>query len=152
MAHRLRRYFADLVFAGGAATLFSGVPSTLYAFLRREDISEATRAAGAMLISPGSSVLDLFEAAFVVHVAVSFFWAAIVVAWLPRRHAVAGAIVAALAIGVLDLRVIAPLAFPSVAELAFWPQMADHAMWGGCIGAVLAWRERRRHAAIDRRG
>ena len=143
---RLPRYLEDLLIAGTAATLLSGLPSTLYAFFRHEDISEAMRAAGAMLIPSGSSMLALFEAATVVHVTVSFFWAALLVAVLPRRHVVIAAIAAAAAIGVLDLRVIAPLAFPEVAQLAFWPQMADHVMWGACLGAALAWRRARRAA------
>jgi hypothetical protein len=142
MKQRLRGYLTDLLVAGTAATLLSGLPSTLYALSRNEDISEAMRAAGAMLISPGSSLLELFEAAAVVHVAVSFFWAAPLVCFLPRRHVVLAAIAAALAIGVLDLRVIAPLMFPEVARLAFWPQMADHAMWGASLGVALAWRRR----------
>ena len=137
------RYLGDLLVAGAAATLLSGLPSTLYAFARHEDISEATRAAGAMLISPGSSMLELFEAAAVVHVSVSFFWAAILVRFLPRRHVVPGAVAAAAAIGILDLRVIAPLMFPEVAKLAFWPQMADHVMWGLSLGLALAWRRRK---------
>jgi hypothetical protein len=143
VTERPRRYCGDLIVAGGAATLLSGVPSTLYALLRREDLSEATRAAGAMLISPGSSMLDLFEAAAVVHVAVSFFWAALLVRFLPRRHVVLRAIVAAVTIGVLDLRVIAPLMFPEVARLAFWPQMADHVMWGASLGVALALRRQK---------
>lgn len=140
----MNRYLGDLLLAGAAATLFSGLPSTLYAYARHEDISEATRAAGAMLVSPASSMLQLFEAAAAVHVAVSFFWAAIVVRFLPRRHVVAGAVAAAIAIGLFDLRVVAPLMFPEVARLAFWPQMADHVMWGLCLGLALAWRDRLR--------
>ncbi len=68
-------------------------------------MTEATRAAGAMLIPATSS--------------------------------------AAAAIGLLDLRVIAPLFFPEVAALAFWPQMADHLMWGACVGVVLQVRWKR---------
>ena len=139
----MKRYFGDLFLAGAAATLFSGLPSTLYAFDRLQDISEAKRAAGAMLISPGSSMLELFEAAAIVHVCVSFFWAAILVRWMPRRHVVLFAVAAAIAIGLLDLRVIAPLMFPEVAKLAFWPQMADHVMWGLALGLGLAWRRRK---------
>jgi hypothetical protein len=142
----MKRYLGDLLVAGSAAALFSGLPSTLYAFARHEDISEATRAAGAMLIPPGSSMLALFEAAAVVHVAVSFFWAAILVRFLPRRHVVLGAVTAAIGIGVFDLRVIAPFLFPEVAKLAFWPQMADHVMWGLCLGLALAWRRRQPRA------
>jgi hypothetical protein len=142
----MKPYLGDLLLAGSAATLFSGLPSTLYALLRHEDISEPTRAAGAMLIPPGSSMLELFEAAAIVHVSVSFFWAALLVRFLPRRHVVLGAVAAAIAIGLFDLRVIAPLMFPEVAKLAFWPQMADHVMWGLTLGLTLAWRRRHERA------
>ena len=150
MIESKRRYFGDVLVSGAAATLLSGLPSTLYALYRHEDVSEATRAAGAMLIPPGSSMLELLQAAVVVHVAVSFFWAALLVRFLPNRHVIAAAIAAAIAIGVLDLRVIAPLMFPEVARLAFWPQMADHVMWGASLGAALAWR--RRQLSRPRRG
>jgi hypothetical protein len=139
---RLRsRYVGDVLAAGIAATLFSGLPSTIVALVRHEDVSEATRAAGAMLISPASSMLELFEAAAIVHVTISFFWAALLVRLLPRRHVIIAAIAAELAIGVFDLRVVAPLLFPEVARLALWPQMADHAMWGLCVGVALASRD-----------
>ena len=143
MRESTRRYLGDLLVSGSAATLLSGLPSTLYALYRHEDVSEATRAAGAMLISPGSSMLELFQAAAVVHVGISFFWAALLVRFLPRRHVVSSAIAAAIAIGLFDLRVIAPFMFPEVAKLAFWPQMADHVMWGASLGLALAWRRRR---------
>jgi hypothetical protein len=143
MSSNIRRYLTDLLIAGTAATLLSGLPSTLYAYSRNEDLSEAMRAAGAMLISPGASLLELFEAAAVVHVAVSFFWAALLVRFLPRRHVVLAAVGAAIAIGVFDLLVIAPRMFPEVARLAFWPQMADHVMWGASLGVALAWRRRK---------
>ena len=78
----------------------------------------------------------LIDAALV-HASVSMFWA-LVLAWLlPRRQLAMWAVVGSIAIGFLDLRVIAPLFFPDVAALEFWPQMADHLMWGLCFGAVL---------------
>ena len=140
MNERVRAYAWDVFIAGSAATVLSGIPSTLYALLRHEDVSEATRAAGAMLIPAGSSMLALFGAAALVHVTISFFWASLLVRFLPRAHVVLWAVAASIAIGVLDLRVIAPLFFPEVARLDFWPQMADHVMWGASLGLALAWR------------
>lgn len=87
-------------------------------------------------------VRDVLAAAAVVHSSITLFWAAILAASLPRRHAFGGAVVASAAIAVLDLRVIAPAAFPQVYSLPFWPQFADHLAWGACVGAVLAWRWR----------
>lgn len=138
------RRLTDLAAAWIAASLLSGIPSTMHALLTRRDPFEATRAAGAMLTSVEAPWPRLLGAASVVHGTVSLFWAALLWRALPRAHILPAATVAALAIGLLDLRVIAPRRFPEVAALPFWPQMADHAMWGACLGLALAWRSRRR--------
>jgi hypothetical protein len=46
------------------------------------------------------------------------------------------ALAASVAIALVDLRLIAPALFPEVAALEFWPQLADHLMWGACVGVV----------------
>lgn len=103
---------------------------------------EATRAAGAMLLRSETSFEKLFLAAAIVHASVSFFW--VIVLWLalPYGHTMLWALLASVAIALLDLRLIAPAFFPDVAALAFWPQLADHLMWGACVG--LTFRRRRR--------
>jgi hypothetical protein len=135
-------FLRELGWAWLAATVLSGLPSTVHALVTGGDVTEATRAAGAMLISPASSLAALVAAAALVHSAVSLFWAAILVWALPRRATFLWAMLAAALIAVLDLRVIAPAFFPPVAQLAFWPQFADHLMWGAALGAVLTWRRR----------
>ena len=146
MQHPTRDFRGDLLIAGSVAALVSGLPSTLFALATGGDVTEATRAAGAMLIPASSSFRELFLAAAVVHTAVSFFWAAILVLILPRARVMLWASVAALAIGLFDLLVIAPLFFPEVADLSLGPQMADHLMWGASLGWVLARRWPRRSA------
>jgi hypothetical protein len=138
-----RHSLLTLFYAWLAATLLSGIPSTLYAAATGGDVAEATRAAGAMLISASASPAELFAAAALVHSAVSLYWATILWLALPRRHTALWAVAAAAAIGLVDLRVIAPFFFPEVAALAFWPQMADHLMWGASLGVVLQVRWRR---------
>lgn len=96
-----------------------------------------------MLIPPSSSFPELLIAAALVHGVVSLVWASVLVIFLPRRHTVVAAVVAAAFIALLDLLVIAPLLFPEVAALAFWPQFADHVMWGLAVGTALRWRWRR---------
>ena len=139
----------DVLYAWIAATLLSGIPSTLHALLTGGDVTEATRAAGAMLVSPLSPLPRLFLAAALTHAVVSLFWTAIFVMVLPLRHTLIGAVLAAALIALLDLRVIAPLFFPEVAALAFWPQFADHLMWGLSVGLALHWRRRRRATAYS---
>jgi hypothetical protein len=73
----------------------------------------------------------------VVHCSVSAFWTVVFGALLPPRHVVAWALAGSAAVALLDLRLIAPLFFPSVAALAFWPQFADHLAWGVLLGATL---------------
>ena len=98
---------------------------------------EATRAAAAMFPLSGNWFVD----AAVVHGSVSLFWAILLWLVLPRHHVVAFAVAAAALIGILDLGLIAPRFFPEVAALEFWPQMADHLMWGLCFGGVLQYRK-----------
>ena len=110
---------------------------------------EAINAAGAMLIAPDSSNAELFSAAAVVHICVSALWAGVLTWLLPRERTIMWATTALAGIAVLDLRVIAPLFFPEVYALPFWPQLADHLAFGATLGAVLQWRfhqrgERRR--------
>ena len=138
MAYPMRAKRA-LFYAWLLATLFSGIPSTLYALLTGGDPLEATRAAGAMLSRP-----DSIGAAALVHASISLFWALMLWLVLPHRNTTAWALLASAVIAVLDLKMIAPIFFPEVAALEFWPQFADHLMWGACysVGIRLG-RERR---------
>jgi hypothetical protein len=134
----------DFFYAWLAATLLSGIPSALHAFATGGDVLEATRAAAAMLPLSGK----LFVDAALVHGSVSLFWAAILWVALPRRRVALWAIAAAALIGILDLRIIAPRLFPEVAALEFWPQMADHLMWGLCFGLVLQKRSAQKRIGV----
>lgn len=132
----------DLFYAWLLATLLSGIPSTLYALLTGGDPAEATRAAGAMLLPSETRLPALVAAAAIVHASVSFFWAIVLWLALPYRHTTWWALLASVAIALLDLRLIAPAFFPEVAALAFWPQLADHLMWGACVGLTFQYRRR----------
>lgn len=138
-----RFHLRDLLHAWLVATIFSGLPSTLYALATGADPLEATRAAGAMLVPPTSDTPTLVAAAAFVHPAVSLFWTAVFAFLLPREHVLAWAVAGAAAVALLDLLVIAPLVFPSVAALPFWPQFADHLMWGALLGGMLRARMKR---------
>src|SRR4051794_36362370 len=83
-----REFWRQTVIAAAVAALLSGIPSTLMAWRNGGDLMEATRAAGAMLISPRASDLALFSAAALVHCTISLFWAAILVWLLPRKRVV----------------------------------------------------------------
>ena len=93
-----------------------------------------------MLVPADAAAGLIFIAAAAVHCAVSLLWT-IVVAWsMPAKHVVIGAVAASGLIAVLDLRIIAPLFFPEVARLSFWPQFADHLAWGLLVGMTLRLR------------
>lgn len=142
MTLRFRFRRRDLFFAWLMATVFSGIPSTVYALITGADPLEATRAAGAMLVPTTTDTLTLVAAAALVHPAVSLFWTAVFGVLLPRQHVGLWAVAGSAAVAFIDLRLIAPLAFPSVAELPFWPQFADHLMWGALLGGTLQMRVR----------
>jgi len=125
------------------AGITGGIPSTIFALMSGGDVLEPTRAAGAMLISVDSGLIELLGAAALVHISVSIFWATILAHALPRHRIVLWSTLAASAIAVFDLRVLGQF-FPEVLDLPFWPQFADHVAWGFTVGAVLEWRLRSR--------
>lgn len=137
-----RRSFTDLARGWLAATLLSGLPSTAWALLAGADLLEPTRAAGSMLLPGEASNAKLIAAAAVVHPVVSTFWALVLWRALPRRATLEWALLAAVLIALLDLKLIAPAFFPGVAALDFWPQLADHLMWGAAFAIALDWRRR----------
>ncbi|MDB5811943.1 MAG: hypothetical protein JWN94_4065 [Betaproteobacteria bacterium] len=132
------------------ATLFSGVPSTLFFIITGVDLWPPIQAVGEMVLPSSSEPSQIFIAAALVHGTVSVFWTLVVARILPVKHAPAYAIAASALIAVIDLRVIAPVFFPAVAALSFWPQVADHLAWGLLLGVTLEWsakaRARRRGA------
>lgn len=132
----------ELFWAWLPATVLSGLPSTLWALVTGGDALEATRAAGAMLLPRATDTLTLFAAAAVVHSLVSVFWTLVFGSLLPRQNVTPWAIAGSAAVALLDLLVIAPLFFPPVAALAFWPQFADHLLWGALLGGTLELRRR----------
>jgi hypothetical protein len=134
----------DLLCAWLVATLLSGLPSTVYAYVTGGDVMAASRAAAAMVGRAEGLPSQVFVAAAAVHAAVSLFWAVVLAMLLPRRGTVLCALLASAGIALLDLRVIAPAWFPAVAALPIAPQLADHLMWGLCIGMTLDLRRRRR--------
>jgi hypothetical protein len=95
-----------------------------------------------MLLPAETSTARLIAAAAIVHPTVSAFWSLILWRWLPRRAALEWALLAAVLIALLDLRLIAPLFFPRIASLDFWPQLADHLMWGATLAIALDWRRK----------
>ena len=139
---KLRFPRRDVVYAYLVATVFSGAPSTLHALLTGADPLEATRAAGAMLAPSASSTAMLVAAAAIVHPVVSLFWTVVFAMLLPLRNVTAWAVIGSAAVALLDLRVIAPVFFPAVAALPFWPQFADHLAWGALLGGTLQVRRR----------
>jgi hypothetical protein len=134
----------DALVAGCVGSLLAGVPSTTWALVRGDDVLDGARAAGAILLRDEQRTPVLLAAAVPVHLALSFGWAAVLAATLPRgREPVAGAL-AGLAIAALDLGVIGRR-IPAIRALPQPPQWADHVAFGVAVGVAL--RLRRRTAA-----
>ena len=136
MANRVK----TTLIAGGLAGLVSGIPSTVYLLVTGGDLLASVNALVAMVAASELPVLNRLAIAAAVHFTVSFFWASVLVAIIPRRAPVIGALVASAIITFLDLEVIAPRYFAEAAALAFIPQLADHLAWGATVGAVLRMR------------
>ena len=120
----------DGAVAGAVAAVLSGAPSTATAVLSRRDPLEATRAAGSVVGSP------TVAAGVGVHTALSMGWGVVLATLLPRRRpalwgAAAGAVIAAVDLGIVGRRL------PRVRALPLLPQVADHLAYGAAVGAVV---------------
>ena len=138
MANRVR----TTLVAGGLAGLVGAIPSTVYLLVTGGDVFASVNAIAAMVAANELPVLHRVAVAAAVHFALSFFWTSVLVALIPRRAPVFGAIVASAIITFFDLKVIAPHYFAEVAALALVPQLADHLAWGATVGAVLHARQK----------
>ncbi len=118
------------------ASVASGVPSSAYALLRGGDPLtqglDATRAIGT-LVWPGTPGLVRGALA---HGAISLVVGGALGITLPRRHSLTWGALAGLAIGWVNLRVIAPRRYPVIASLPLGPQLADNAAFGAIFAAA----------------
>jgi hypothetical protein len=130
---------ADGVVAGLVAAVVSGVPSTAHALATGRDPLEATLAAGSIALPQETDRVCLLAAAVPVHLAVSIGWGIVLARVLPRRHTVVWGGLAGLGIAALDLG-LAARALPRIRALPLAPQLADHALYGTTVGAVLRLR------------
>src|SRR5437588_9874410 len=93
----------DAIMAGAVAAILSGVPSTVHAVLAGEDPFEASLAAGTLLLPRETRRGRLLAAAAPTHLFLSFAWAFVLTATLPRRRTTVVATLAGLCIAVLVL-------------------------------------------------
>jgi hypothetical protein len=131
----------DGLVAGAVAAVLSGAPSTLHALATGASPLEATLAAGTLLAPRTQRPAVLLLAAVPAHVALSLGWALLLARLLPRRHTVAWATAAGLAIAALDLGVVGRR-YPRIRALPVMPQVLDHLAYGATVGAVLSARRR----------
>ena len=125
----------DVVAAGLAGATLAGIPSTVFTLARGEDVLEGARAAGA-IVAPRAGPATQLAAAVPVHLALSFGWAAVLAATLPRGREPAAGVLAGLAIAALDLEV-AGRRIPAIRALPQGRQWADHVAFGLAVGVTL---------------
>jgi hypothetical protein len=137
---------ADALAAGAAGALLSGVPSTTVTVLRGGSLIDGATAAGSILLPAERRTLPLVAAAVPVHLALSFGWAAVLSALLPRRATVPAAVAGSLAIAALDLELIGR-AYPRIRALPQGRQWADHVAYGLAVGVVVRRRRLKRRGS-----
>ena len=143
----IRRFVAgDACVAGVVAALVSGVPSTIHALWRGDDLLEASLAAGTLLLPREERRGPLLVAAGAAHAGLSLGWSLVLERLLPARATLRWSAVGGLAIAALDLGVVGRR-LPRIRALPLLPQVADHLAFALTVGAVV----RRRRAARTRR-
>ncbi len=131
---------ADAAVAGAAGAALSGVPSTLLVLARGGDPLDGARAAGTLLLPGERRTAPLLAAGTAAHLGISFGWALVLAAVLPRGRELPAGIAAGLAIAALDLGVIGRRRLPAIRALPQADQWADHAAYGAVVGWTLARR------------
>jgi hypothetical protein len=135
----------DALAAGAVATFASGVPSTVWTVVTHGSLLDGALAAGSILLPRERRPAVLLAAAVPVHLALSFGWAAVLTAALPRRRTVPAAVAGALVIAALDLEVIGRR-HPRIRALPQPAQWADHVAYGLAVGLVVRRRRARRRS------
>jgi hypothetical protein len=123
--------------AGVVGAIVGGIPSTCHALATGRDPLEASYAAGAILRPHERRPGRLLISAAVAHGAISLFWGQVLVRVVPQRHPVLAGAAAGLAIAALDLGMVGRR-IERVRDLPLAPQLADHAVYGAAVGAVIA--------------
>ena len=128
------------------AAAFSGLPSTLRAFIKQRSLRSAavsvydtTRAVGT-LVPPGR---PSFGRGVVVHLVISMLCGETLARTLPRDHSAEWGAAAGFLIGVINVGVIGR-PFPAISGLPLVPQLADNVMFGMVFALVLDRRDRQR--------
>jgi hypothetical protein len=128
--------------AGVVGAIVGGIPSTCHALATGRDPLEASYAAGALLLPHEERPGRLLMSAAVAHGAISLFWGLVLVRLLPQRHPVLAGAAAGLAVAAVDLGTVGRR-IERVRNLPLGPQLADHAVYGAAVGAVVRARARR---------
>src|SRR5689334_24953913 len=119
-----RRRPSDVLAAGLAGAVVSGLPSTLYTLLEGGDPLEGARALGRVLLPRTKSTPLLLAAGAPVHLALSLGWAGVFAAVVPDRAEPLTCTVAGLAVAGLDLALLGRF-FAPIAALPQGRQWAD---------------------------
>jgi len=131
-----KKYFTkDFIYAALIAGIFSGIPSISYYISTGLDWTHSTKAIGLIFFDTSQSWTLIFGSATLFHFVVSCFWSFILRIFLPKKNQIILAGFAGILIALFDLKIIAPF-IPSLANLDFYPQLADHILWGMIVGFV----------------
>jgi hypothetical protein len=130
----MRTTLVAAVLAGVAGV----VPSILHTIATGGDWLESINAVATMVKAENLTMGWRVSVATAIHFAISLMWASVLIAILPRRQPLLWASAAGVVIAVIDLLVLAPIFFTEIGSLSFWPQLADHVVWGASVGAVRA--------------
>jgi hypothetical protein len=137
----MRRRLLAGIRAGAIAGVVSGVPSSIHALATGRSPLESVYAAGTLIAPDDAPRPQLAATGLATHSLLSLGWGAVLGLLLPRRARILCGATAGFAIAALDLGVIGRR-FPRIRALPTLPQVADHAVYGIVLGAVLSRADR----------
>jgi hypothetical protein len=141
--------FSDGVAAAAVAGIVGAVPSTVYALLTGRPVTEASLAAGTLLLPGEERRGRLLAAAVPVHLTLSLGWALPLAVLLPRRGTVMAGALAGLGIAAIDLGLVGRR-YARIAALPVVPQVMDHVAYATAAALVVKARRSRRPSTGQR--
>jgi hypothetical protein len=130
-----KHFVKDFIYAGMLAGIFSGIPSICYFLFLGIDWTHSTKALGLIFFDASQPGFFIYASAGIIHFTVSCFWSFILRMFLPRKNTIIWAGFAGILIAFFDLIIIARF-IPTLANLDFYPQLADHILWGIIVGFI----------------
>jgi len=131
---RLKGNLKQIIAAGIIGILLSSIPSTIYYRVTSQNILEPFLSIGLIFIDLSHFYLLILISA-ALHFLISLFWSMVLKFIIPNKKQLLFGMFTGIAIALIDLIIIGSH-IPGIANLEFFPLLADHVLWGIIVTGI----------------